>query len=503
MLLSICNVLHVLVAALWLAVTQSVSCTTVSLSSECSQPLGLQDGRIPDSQLTASSSYQPSLVGPANARLNTERGGGAWCPKSLIDNTAQETEEYLEIDLVQDHVISAVLLQGRFANGLGQEFAEYVSIAFKQQSQEKFDKYTDPAGSTVIPANVNTFQVVQYNLSRVVVASKVRIIPWSSHPRTVCMRVELKGCLYPGRFFTLLTKERTYEDLDNLYLQSRSGGAHLDWNESIYLAIAVGILVTVIFAASAAVGFVLYRSRMQEEKPSISRYNFIGPTDSDASLQTQPPLNQLPPQALNPSLLSVTSLASSLFGDPSPNRQIFHPTPSKATASNSDSATIGEPIPSAVTTTALHVSRGVRRPPLSLSSVASQSQPNSLPLLVHSSGNVAGIGRPHHSLHSRGPTPGTAREVSVYSRRPNFRYRGGGEGTKLSPAQSCTGSDTPSSPSSPGLVGVEPDTPSLSVPPTSTLNPLYSEDVMCYLPGRRRRTRRNSSHSSRSISNGP
>ena len=33
-------------------------------SSNCSSPLGMEDGRIADSQITASSSYQESLVGP-------------------------------------------------------------------------------------------------------------------------------------------------------------------------------------------------------------------------------------------------------------------------------------------------------------------------------------------------------------------------------------------------------------------------------------------------------
>ena len=55
-------------------------------------------------QVSASSSYEPVLVGPANARLNSERGGGAWCPKSLIDKDS-DNPEFLEIDLVKDHVI--------------------------------------------------------------------------------------------------------------------------------------------------------------------------------------------------------------------------------------------------------------------------------------------------------------------------------------------------------------------------------------------------------------
>lgn len=33
-------------------------------------------------------------------------------------------------------------------------------------------------------------------------ASKVRFLPYSSHPRTVCMRVEVYGCLYTNPVLT-------------------------------------------------------------------------------------------------------------------------------------------------------------------------------------------------------------------------------------------------------------------------------------------------------------
>ena len=39
----------------------------VPVISNCSLPLGMQDGRISDSQITASSSYQETLVGPEKA----------------------------------------------------------------------------------------------------------------------------------------------------------------------------------------------------------------------------------------------------------------------------------------------------------------------------------------------------------------------------------------------------------------------------------------------------
>ena len=36
----------------------------------CTQPLGMEDGRILDSQITASSSYQEALVGPEKVKVS-------------------------------------------------------------------------------------------------------------------------------------------------------------------------------------------------------------------------------------------------------------------------------------------------------------------------------------------------------------------------------------------------------------------------------------------------
>ena len=71
------------------------SCTT-QLATTCHSPLGLSDGTVKDNQLRASSSFSATTVGALNGRLGTERGGGAWCPASLV---SEETgvEEWLQI----------------------------------------------------------------------------------------------------------------------------------------------------------------------------------------------------------------------------------------------------------------------------------------------------------------------------------------------------------------------------------------------------------------------
>ncbi len=98
----------------------------------------MEDGSIPASRLSSSSSYEPSSVGPHNGRLNVDLAGGAWCPRSLIDAGAAE---HIEIDLAAPTLITAVVTQGRFGNGRGQEFAEAYYIEYARHGSDKFVRY--------------------------------------------------------------------------------------------------------------------------------------------------------------------------------------------------------------------------------------------------------------------------------------------------------------------------------------------------------------------------
>ncbi len=45
--------------------------------------------------------------------------------------------------------------------------------------------------------NTNTYSEVENSLDPPLIAvQRIRIVPFSRHPRTVCMRVELKGCAF-------------------------------------------------------------------------------------------------------------------------------------------------------------------------------------------------------------------------------------------------------------------------------------------------------------------
>merc|ERR1711862_523210 len=111
---------------------------TLTVNSTCSQRLGIESGVIKDFQLTATSSLS-TFLGPEKflqARLNLV--GGAWCPSKSWSSKLN----YLEIDLLDDYVVSSILIQGRYANdGLKNEFATHIMLKFWRKGYTEFLDY--------------------------------------------------------------------------------------------------------------------------------------------------------------------------------------------------------------------------------------------------------------------------------------------------------------------------------------------------------------------------
>ncbi|XP_073975548.1 discoidin domain-containing receptor 2-like isoform X3 [Rhodnius prolixus] len=167
--------------------------TKLVIAGECMAALGMEEGRIPDTAISASSTYEIKSVGPQNARIRQELNGGAWCPKAQISS---EVREYLEVDLSRNHLVTKTETQGRFGNGQGQEYAESFLVEYWRESLNQWVVYKNARGQKVLAGNTNTYLVVHQELDLPFIASKVRFIPYSEHPRTVCMRVEIYGCLW-------------------------------------------------------------------------------------------------------------------------------------------------------------------------------------------------------------------------------------------------------------------------------------------------------------------
>lgn len=110
--------------------------------------LGLETGDIPDSALSASSSYNEQSVGPHLARLNSEVGGGAWCPSPQLDMD-NSGSEWIQVNLNQSFVITAIATQGRFGNGNGVEFVEEFWLEFSRDAGLTWHKWKNRRGSHV------------------------------------------------------------------------------------------------------------------------------------------------------------------------------------------------------------------------------------------------------------------------------------------------------------------------------------------------------------------
>ena len=83
------------------------------------------------------------------------------------------------------------------------------------------------AFSQVLPGNQNTYVENTNDLVPSVVATKVRFLPYSRHPRTVCMRVELYGCPRPPGSVTSYSAPKGHEFSPHVFLEDVYDGADL------------------------------------------------------------------------------------------------------------------------------------------------------------------------------------------------------------------------------------------------------------------------------------
>ncbi|CAB4069812.1 DDR2 [Lepeophtheirus salmonis] len=162
-------------------------------ANECAIPLGMEHGHIDDADITASSAFDFKSVGPQNGRINKDQYGGAWCPLEAVAKTAHE---WIEIDMHKDYRITQTGTQGRYGGGRGQEFTEMFIFQYWRTGMKDWVVYRNHSGHEILPGNKNTYVVNINKLNPPIVASKVRFVPYSHHPRTVCMRVEVYGCVY-------------------------------------------------------------------------------------------------------------------------------------------------------------------------------------------------------------------------------------------------------------------------------------------------------------------
>uniref|UniRef100_A0A3Q3M0A3 receptor protein-tyrosine kinase n=1 Tax=Labrus bergylta TaxID=56723 RepID=A0A3Q3M0A3_9LABR len=159
--------------------------------AQCRYALGMEDGTIPDSDITASSAWSDSTEAK-HGRLSTGEGDGAWCPAGAVFPSGSE---YLQVDLHKLHFLALVGTQGRHADGHGQEFARNYRLRYSRDGV-KWMTWKDRWSQEVVSGNENTYDVVLKDLGPPIVARMVRFFPLADRVMSVCLRVELYGCVW-------------------------------------------------------------------------------------------------------------------------------------------------------------------------------------------------------------------------------------------------------------------------------------------------------------------
>ncbi|XP_073234766.1 lipoxygenase homology domain-containing protein 1-like isoform X3 [Porites lutea] len=140
------------------------------------EPLGMENGTIPDENITASSSA--SAAPPHLGRLN---GPASWC-------TGKADGCYLQVDLGSLHLLCAVATQGN--PGGNRDYVKRYKLLYSTDSSN-WTTYEEN-GNNIIAGNKDNASVQRKDLEQELIIRYVRFCPvdWYCWP---CMRVELYG----------------------------------------------------------------------------------------------------------------------------------------------------------------------------------------------------------------------------------------------------------------------------------------------------------------------
>lgn len=189
-------------------------------TAKCRYALGMEDGTIPDSDITASSAWSDSTEAK-HGRLSTGEGDGAWCPAGPVFPSGSE---YLQVDLRKLHFLSLVGTQGRHADGLGREFARSYRLRYSRDGRH-WMTWKDRWGQEVVSGNENTYDIVLKDLGPPIIARIVRFYPLADRVMSVCLRVELYGCVWKDGLKAYTAPVGHVMDLS---------GSLVNFNDSVY-----------------------------------------------------------------------------------------------------------------------------------------------------------------------------------------------------------------------------------------------------------------------------
>ncbi|XP_021569767.1 LOW QUALITY PROTEIN: coagulation factor V [Carlito syrichta] len=156
----------------------------------CSTPLGMENGKIENKQITASSfkkSWWGDFWEPSYARLNAQGRVNAWQAK------ANNNKQWLQIDLLKIKKITAIVTQG--CKSLSSEmYVKSYTIYYSDQGVEwKPYRQKSSMVDKIFEGNSNTRGHVKNFFNPPIMSRFIRIIPktWN---QSIALRLELFGC---------------------------------------------------------------------------------------------------------------------------------------------------------------------------------------------------------------------------------------------------------------------------------------------------------------------
>ena len=171
-------------------------------SPECKSPLGMEDGRIKDSQITTTGVAKGTAAYGWQARLNRNIPKcAAWCVNVSGGSTKYSNyDQHIKIDLVKLTVITAIAIQPRHPCK-GTEYVKDFKISYRKDTRSYWtfcrEKEQSPNEAKIFQVNTNgthRSSVVRHDLNDAFIARYIRVHPGYNKSNSACMRLELYGC---------------------------------------------------------------------------------------------------------------------------------------------------------------------------------------------------------------------------------------------------------------------------------------------------------------------
>ncbi|KAL9955598.1 hypothetical protein ACROYT_G036941 [Oculina patagonica] len=155
-------------------------------TEKCKKILGMQNYQIPDSSLTASTSYNVNSMGPANGRLHFQAKSGQYGAWAVSTN---DQFQWFQVDFGNFAKVTGLATQGRQDGGW---WVKTYSLSFGYEGVF-FEDYKENDVKKVFNGNTDRYTVVSHDLENPIIAKFVRINPitWQGY---ISLRAEFYGC---------------------------------------------------------------------------------------------------------------------------------------------------------------------------------------------------------------------------------------------------------------------------------------------------------------------